>query len=264
MGIAGFAELVLAAGQLLDAHALHKEPLLLANAWDVASARNVEMAGFDFIATSSRAIAAVLGEADDDTSDPDVIFDWIERIARAVVVPVTVDLQAGLRLGATELIERTLAAGAVGCNIEDSDHRHKGQLLDRQRQAEHLHEVRQAADSLGVHVVINARIDTFLTDYSDATSALDETVDRGQLYLQAGADCVYPFAVVSMAHVQSLVDRFPGAVNITARRGGLRISELRGAGVRRISLASGIQKLMNERHLNALKVLADGGDLEDL
>ena len=85
------------AEDLLHSH-LGDRPLLLHNVWDVASARIVEEAGFPVVATSSRAIAGVLGLFDNNSRDPNVIFDIIGQMARAVECPVTADLEAGYGL----------------------------------------------------------------------------------------------------------------------------------------------------------------------
>ncbi|MGH9047673.1 MAG: isocitrate lyase/PEP mutase family protein [Acidimicrobiales bacterium] len=251
------------AERLLAAH--HGEsPLLLANVWDAASARSVEAAGFDFVATSSRAVAQVLGEADDDSSDPDLVLSFTERIARAVSVPVTADLEAGLGLAPTELVERMLRAGVVGCNLEDTNHHGGGGLVDADRQAAYLAELRAAAERQGVHVVLNARTDPFLGRAGQESGPLEEAVRRGQLYFQAGADCVYPMAVARQEDVAALVEALPGPLNFLARRGGLSIAELTALGARRISLASGVFQLIADRLGEVATALAGGAGLDDL
>jgi 2-methylisocitrate lyase-like PEP mutase family enzyme len=228
-----------AADALLAAH--HgNEPLVLPNAWDVRSARVVEELGFPVIATSSRAVADVFGEPDDDTSDPDLIFPFLARIAAAVVRPVTADLEAGHGLAAKELVDRMLAAGIVGCNLEDTDHHGDGVLVNAERQATFLADVRAAADAAGVHVVINARVDTFVRKVGDERGRLDEAVRRGSLYLEAGADCVYPIMLADSGGIQEAVSRLRGPVNIMARSGGPGIAALAALGVQRISFGSGL------------------------
>jgi 2-methylisocitrate lyase-like PEP mutase family enzyme len=255
----GAPDLAARADALLAAHHAGR-PLVLPNAWDVASARAIEAAGF-FVATSSNAIAAVIGERDDDSSRPDVIFDWIRRIARAVAVPVTADLQAGYRLPAGELVQRLLDAGAVGCNLEDTDHHGPGPLVDADRQADYLAAARAAAEALGVHVVINARVDTFVRKVGDEAAQLEEALRRGRRYVEAGADCVYPIMAAAPAAVRRLAAELPGPININARRGGLTVQELAELGVRRISFASGVHQLVTA-HLQAdLGRLAAGASL---
>lgn len=251
------------AERLLAAHHA-AAPLLLANVWDAASARAVEAAGFDFVATSSRAIAQVLGVGDDDSSDPALIFDWLSRITASVGVPVTADLEAGFRLPPGELVERLLGAGAVGCNLEDSDHHGGGVLVEVERQADYLAAVRAAADEAGVPVVVNARVDTFIRHAGEADEQTEEAIRRGRRYLEAGADCVYPIAVSRREDVVALVEAIPGPLNFVARRGALSIGELTALGARRISLASGLYNLFAERLGVALHALREGVGFDEL
>jgi 2-methylisocitrate lyase-like PEP mutase family enzyme len=254
----GLAE---AARSLLAAH--HREsPLILPNVWDAASARVVEGSGFEFVATSSHAVADVLGEPDGDSMDPGLAFDWTGRIARSVSCPVTADLEAGYRLGATELVTAMLTAGAVGCNLEDSDHHGDGALVDADRQASFLAAVRAAADAVGVPIVLNARVDTFVRPIGDDEQRLAEAVRRGRLYLEAGADCVYPIGVAAPAQIATLVEALPGPVNVLPRRGGLSLAQLAELGVRRISLAASLHRLVTERLRVALDDLRVGHDLD--
>jgi 2-methylisocitrate lyase-like PEP mutase family enzyme len=244
--------LIAKAQALRDAHQ-DAGPLVLPNIWDVASARIVERAGFPVIATSSRAIAAVLGLHDDDSSDPDVIFGFAARIAAAVSCPVTADLEAGYRLAPAELVERLIDAGIVGCNLEDTDHHGSNVLIDSQQQVAFLAGVRAAADARGVHIVINARIDSFARHVGDEQEQLAEAIRRGRLYLDAGADCVYPIGLGDPQPIAQLVAALPGPVNVIAHRVGLSIGELAALGVRRISFGSGLFELAIEQ----LRVFTD-------
>jgi 2-methylisocitrate lyase-like PEP mutase family enzyme len=218
---------------------LHRrgEPLLLVNAWDVASARAIVAAGAQVVATTSNAIAASLGLPDDATADVDATFAAIGRIAAAVDVPVTADVLDGYGLAAEELVARLVAAGAVGCNIEDSDHAHPGTLLDPDVVAERLAAVRAAAASAGVDLVVNARIDTFVHGRPDG---VPDVVARGRRYLAAGADCVYPIQLTDPAVAREIVDQLDAAVNANLRGAGpaarTAVAELAAAGVSRISV----------------------------
>ncbi|MGH2842661.1 MAG: isocitrate lyase/PEP mutase family protein [Solirubrobacteraceae bacterium] len=261
MSASGSEELAAKAQDLLRLH--HSaQPLLLPNAWDVASAKAVQAAGFPVLATSSHAVVDVLGEADDDTTDPDLIFDFTARIARAVSVPVSADLEGGYRLPAAELVDRMLAAGVVGCNLEDSDHHGGGVLLDADRHAAQLAEVRAAAQRRGVHIVLNARIDTFIRAVGDPAAQVKEAIRRARLYLKAGADCVYPIAVARREDAAALVRSIPGPVNLLAYPGGIPIGQLGQIGARRISLGGVIFSLVAARQRELLAALAAGADLE--
>src|SRR3954469_17322235 len=97
-------------------------PLLLPNAWDVATAGAVVAAGFPVVATSSGAVAASLGYEDHEGAPAGEMLAAAARIARSVEVPVTVDAEAGYGLDPAELVAALRSAGAAGCNLEDTDH----------------------------------------------------------------------------------------------------------------------------------------------
>src|SRR3954471_5159321 len=132
------------------------EMLVLPNVWDAASAAVVAEAGFPAVATASAAISAMLGYPDGEGAPWEEMFAAAGRVARAVPVPVTVDAEAGYGMRPRELVDRLLDIGAVGCNLEDTDHR-SGGLADAGAHAAWLAEVRAAADDAGVPVVVNAR-----------------------------------------------------------------------------------------------------------
>jgi 2-methylisocitrate lyase-like PEP mutase family enzyme len=239
-----------AAAAFLAAHQAGP-PLILPNVWDVASARVVEEAGFPFLATSSHAIAAVLGGRDDDSAEPAVVFPFLARIAASVRAPVTADLERGYRLPPSELVERVLTAGLIGCNLEDTDHHGEAALVDLEEQCAFLTEVRVAADSAGVHLVVNARVDTVIRRVGDERSQLDEAIRRGRRYLDAGADCVYPIGLSDPDAIRELVTAMPGPVNILARPGGPPVAQLADLGVRRISFGGGLHRRLLD-HLREL------------
>lgn len=219
------------------------EPLLLPNVWDVASARAVAEAGFPVIATSSHAVAASLGFPDSDSIPAEAAFAAIARVAASVELPLTADLEAGYQLPAAELVERLLAAGAVGCNLEDTDHHGPNVLVPMERQAERLRAVREASAAAGVPVVINARIDVFLREPGDPESRLPEALRRGKAYLAAGADCLYPIGLTDHRAIETFVREVGAPVNIWLRPDGPSRDELARMGVARISLAAGLFRL---------------------
>jgi 2-methylisocitrate lyase-like PEP mutase family enzyme len=208
-------------------------PLLLPNVWDGQSARLVAAAGLPAVATSSAAIADCLGYADGEATPVGEMLDAIARIAAAVAVPVTADLERGYRMVPAELVERLVATGAAGCNLEDSDPGTR-RLIDAERQADFLAEVRSAARRCGVGLVINARIDTYLTASGGESGALlAETVQRARCYQAAGADCVYPIGLSEEEAVAEFVAAVDGPVNILAgQHAPARLAEL---GVARVS-----------------------------
>src|SRR5260370_6949522 len=136
------------------------EPLVLPNAWDAASARMVETAGFPVVATSSFATAEVLGYDDGESAPVADVLAAAARIARSVSLPVTVDFERGYGLAPAELVERLAATGAVGMNLQDSDP-HGGEMVDVAEQANFLAALRSAPPPPRLHPVINAPTDSF-------------------------------------------------------------------------------------------------------
>ncbi|MGH2467549.1 MAG: isocitrate lyase/PEP mutase family protein [Candidatus Limnocylindrales bacterium] len=241
--------------------ALHRpgQPVILPNVWDAATAQAVEAAGFAAVATSSSAVAAALGYEDGEGAPAEEMFAAAARVGRAVRLPVTVDAEAGYGLPAIELVSRLLAAGAVGCNLEDTDHR-TGGLREAEAQAAWLAEVRAAADAAGVTLVINARVDVHLRAAGPPESRLGEAVRRGRAYLAAGADCIYPIMVGDESTIGGLVDGLGGPVNILFRSGGPSLARLAELGVARVSYGGGTQGLVEQAFTAALGRIRAGED----
>jgi 2-methylisocitrate lyase-like PEP mutase family enzyme len=211
------------------------EMLVLPNVWDAASAKIVAEAGFPVIATASAAISAMLGYPDGEGAPWQEMFAAAGRVARAVSVPVTVDAEAGYAMEPGELVDRLLGIGAVGCNLEDTDHR-AGGLVDAGVHAERLAAIRAAAREAGIPIVINARADTFLPRSGvPEQERVAEAVRRGRLYLGAGADCIYPIGVSDERDIATLVAELPGPVNGNTRPRGPDLARLRELGVARVS-----------------------------
>jgi 2-methylisocitrate lyase-like PEP mutase family enzyme len=227
-------------------HAL--DPLVLPNAWDAASARSVVDAGFGAVATTSSGVSAALGYADGEHTPADEMFNAIQRITRVVPeVPVTADIESGYGLSPEDVVARLLAAGAVGCNLEDTDHRAapgSHTLVDAGAQQQRLRAVKEAARARGVDIVLNARTDVFLGQ-TDQAAVVDEAIRRAKLYLDAGADCIFPIGVSDEASIVALVKAIPAPVNvIPGFRGGPPLARLREIGVRRLSYAGRLHRAM--------------------
>jgi 2-methylisocitrate lyase-like PEP mutase family enzyme len=229
-----------AARRLRELHQIGR-PLLLVNVWDAGGARAVLAAGSQAIATSSVAMASARGGTDDNR-DREAAFAQLRQIAAAVDVPVTADLEGGYGLAAGDLVDALLDAGAVGCNLEDTDHAAGNGLLDAQTHSTYLAEIRAAADHRGVGIVLNARIDAIIRHpQRDPAAALDEVLRRARLYLDAGADCVYPISVVDPALVARVVKELDRPVNVNPSQ---PLAALAEAGAARISLGGGVHNWM--------------------
>ena len=214
------------------------EPLVLANVWDVASARIVEQLGFKALATTSAGIANLLGYPDGENIAAKEMLEWVGRIVRAVELPVTADLEAGYGLGdVNTLVTEMIAIGVVGLNIEDADHATRS-LLDVKTQAERVATIREVASSLDVPVVINARTDAYLLDTVKDQDRFAIAAERARAYRQAGADCIFVPGLRDIEIIKELLRATPGPMNILAGPGSPSVGELARLGVRRISLGS--------------------------
>ncbi|HVU76607.1 MAG TPA: isocitrate lyase/phosphoenolpyruvate mutase family protein [Gaiellaceae bacterium] len=220
---------------------LHRpgDPLLLPNAWDVATAKVVVEAGFPVVATTSWGVAVTLGYEDDEGAPPDEMLGMAARIVRGVDVPVTVDAEAGYGLSPAELVAGLRDAGAAGCNLEDTDWP-AGTLRDLDRQAKWLKEVRRIASAQGYPLVINARVDVFfhpfLADEGGAQDGLvPEAVRRANAYLEAGVDCVYPICLWETNALRRFLSEVDGPVNIARLAQAPSVAELTELGVARVS-----------------------------
>ncbi|MCD9142827.1 isocitrate lyase/PEP mutase family protein [Streptomyces albireticuli] len=205
-------------------------PLVLPGPWDAASARAFADAGFPALATPSAGVAASLGYADGETPAAEM-FAAVARIARAVDVPVSADVEDGYGLAPRELVGRLLEAGAAGCNLEDGD-RASGLLKDSREQADFLAAVRaEAGDAL----VVNARVDTFLKGDADPEPA----IARGRLYAAAGADCLYPI-LAPPPLLAALAEAVGLPVNALALPDGPSPHELGRLGAARVTFGGGL------------------------
>jgi 2-methylisocitrate lyase-like PEP mutase family enzyme len=221
----------------------HRGPLLLLpNAWDAMSARQFEAAGFGAIATTSGGIAWALGFADGEKTPWREVVAATERVVRAVRVPVTADIEGGYGETPAEVaksITEVLQAGVVGINLEDGTPRSDMPVRSIDDAVARIRAARAAAQSSGVPLVINARVDLYIKNVGDAATRFDETVRRAKAYLAAGADCIYPFALADMETIARLVKAVDAPINIVARAGTPSVAELERVGVARVSIASG-------------------------
>lgn len=223
------------------------DPLVLPNAWDVPSAKAVAAAGFPVVATTSAGVAEALGYEDHQGAPAEEMFAAAGRIASGVDVPVTVDAEAGYGLEPAELVHALRGAGAAGCNLEDTDHQ-AGALLDMDDHAGWLRAVRSADPEL----VINARIDVFLSGSGDVVEALD----RARAYLAAGADCVYPIMLRDRAVLAEFVSKAGGPVNVLKLSDGPTLVELAELGVARVSYGSLLYRQTIEQFQSAIGSLS--------
>jgi 2-methylisocitrate lyase-like PEP mutase family enzyme len=215
--------------------------LLLPNAWDVVSARVFEEAGFGAIATTSAGVAFTLGYPDGQKIPREEMVAGVARIAKAVKVPVTADVEAGYGKRAEDAARtarEVIEAGAVGLNLEDGTEDPGHPLVDRSLQLEKIHAVREAAQKTGVLLVLNARTDVYLRAVGAPEKRYDEAVLRLLAFRDAGADCVFVPGVRDPETIARIARDLKCPVNILAGPGSPSVPELERLGVARVSLGS--------------------------
>lgn len=225
------------------------EILVLLNSWDAGSSKLVEACGYKAVATTSMGIAASLGYPDCEVIQLSEMLQVVTGIVNAVQVPVSVDFEAGYGNNLEEIIvsvKKIIATGIVGINIVDSIEL-SPVLIDEMEFCERISAIRALSDSLGFHLVINARTDSFYTSTGSTHEKLAESIRRGNKYREAGADCIFVQPVWEKETIRTLVKEINAPVNILSNPAigaGLppSVKELQDLGVARLSLGSSLMK----------------------
>jgi 2-methylisocitrate lyase-like PEP mutase family enzyme len=225
------------AESLLSLHSAGKL-LILPNIWDPIGARILESKDYPAVATASAAISASLGYEDGEQIMRSTLIETLSRIVRSVDVPVTADIESGYGTTLTNLgktIEEVMHVGIVGINIEDSIEEGEA-LRSMEAQCKRIAKVREVANRHGVHLVINARTDCFLSkSYTTNEARIEEAVVRAKAYRESGADCIYPVGPGDRETVIELRRRISGPINILATPNAAPLRVLEDIGVNRVS-----------------------------
>lgn len=251
------------ARRLLELHD-RRRILVLPNAWDALSARIFEDAGFPAVATTSAGVAACLGYPDGQRIPRDEMLDAVARIARAVAVPVTADLEAGYGLdpaAAAETAALAMQAGAVGMNLEDDL---GNGLLPLDVQNARVAAVRERARAMGVPFVVNARTDVYLRDRTLNDANFKATVERLRAYRSAGADSVFAPGVSDRATIARLAAAIDAPLNVLAVPATPPVDDLQQMGVARVSIGSAASRAVAAATRRIAKSLQGGGGFEFL
>lgn len=222
---------------------LHHGPnvLVLANCWDVASARVLAAAGAPAIATSSAGVAYTLGYPDGQRISREEMLAVVARVAKAVKVPVTADVESGYGPrpeDAARTAAAVIAAGAVGMNLEDSTEESTAALIEVPLAVEKIRAVREAGSKAGVPLVINARTDVYLNQIGAPETRYDHALRRSVAFRDAGADCLFLPGVKDLDLIARFVTDLKFPINILAGPDFPTIAELHRLGVARVSLGS--------------------------
>jgi 2-methylisocitrate lyase-like PEP mutase family enzyme len=241
---------------------LHRAPeiLVLANVWDVVSARVVAgVDGVRALATASHSIAATFGYEDGENIPLDLHLDMVRRIVEAVDLPVTMDFEAGYG-DPKETARRAIEAGVVGGNLED-----RNRPLDEAVAA--VEAVLAAGRDAGIDFVLNARTDAFVGAPRDADrqQLVAQAIARGRAFLEAGAPVVFVPGAVLREEIAALVDAFgPQKLSVIAvPRHGLPVRELQELGVARVSTGPFTQRVALTALQDAAAAVVAGGSLPE-
>ena len=217
--------------------------LVLPNAWDAGSAVMVAAAGAQAVATTSAGVSWALGRPDGENLTREEMAGVIARITAVVDLPVSADVEGGYGPGPDDVaaaVRAVVEAGAVGINLEDSL-APGGPLHAREAQAARIRAAREAAVAAGLPgLVINARTDVYLFGIGPEDGRLGDVLDRAAAYADAGADSLFVPGLLDLATLATLTSKTALPVNVMVGPGAPSVSELKAAGVRRVSLGQAI------------------------
>jgi 2-methylisocitrate lyase-like PEP mutase family enzyme len=220
--------------------------------WDPWSAEVAAGAGFAALTVGSHPAAAALGREDGEQLSLDEMLSQVRLIAAAVDLPVSADLESGYGAAPGRIIEGLLEAGAIGLNIEDTVHSEGDRLRDIAEHADLVAALRGAADSAGVHVVVNARTDVILDEIGPAETRVERAIARLRAAAEAGADVLYPIGFPSDEDRRRLSAELTLPVNVLGRLGVDTLAGLAATGVGRISFGPYLQGALATAATDAL------------
>lgn len=235
--------------------ALHQGPgpLLLANAWDVGTAKALAFLGFQALATTSSGHAATLGRSDGAVTRDEAIAHAADLVA-ATDLPVSADLEDGFADDpeqTAETVRLALDAGLAGCSVEDWS-RTRGQINDLGLARA---KIEAAAEAAKGKLVLTGRAENHIRGVSD----LADTIVRLQAYQEAGADVLYAPGLTDAEDIRRVVESVDRPVNVLARPGVPAVAELARLGVRRVSVGGAFSLVAYGALVTAARELLDEG-----
>src|SRR3954471_6440402 len=249
-------DLAARARTLLDLHTA-PEILVLANVWDVVSARVVAgTEGVRALATASHSIAATFGYEDGENIPLDLHLDMVGLITAAVDLPVSMDMEAGYG-DAGETARRAIELGVVGGNPED-------QLKPLDEAVAAVEAVLRAGRDAGIDFVLNARTDAAVRmPDASRTEIVDEVIRRGRAFLAAGAPVVFAPGLVDADEIRTVAEALgPRKLSVISVPGLSRSArELQDLGVARVSTGPFTQRVALTALQDAAAEIVAGGTL---
>lgn len=239
-------------------HQLHHngQPLVLPNIWNPLGAKLLEDIGYDAVATASASVAFANGYDDGQKIPFDELLFLLKKIVNSVKIPVTADIESGYATTNSDLkenIKKLTDTGIAGINFEDSLH-DESNLFSKEEQSEKINLIKKTASEMGSNLFINARTDVFIKQNNfSKEQKLNEAIERGEAYKDAGADGFYPILMKEKAGIEMLIKEISLPMNILMIPGIPDFSTLKEMGVARISLGPGFLKTA----INSMKNVAE-------
>ena len=219
-----------------------KDPLILPNAWDVASAVIFEKTGFKAVGTTSAGVSHSLGYSDGQKITKKESLYLVEKIVKRINIPLTVDYEGGYGTTANEIatnVRELIQTGAIGINFEDSTAESVTSLTSIAVQTNKLKAISSIKDDLGIDFFINARTDVYWLSIGDSDKQFQETIDRANAYIGAGADGIFIPGNLTKDILKDLVKAIDAPLNVLPSKTNYSIDDLKNLGVKRMSLGSG-------------------------
>ena len=245
--------------RIAEFHRLHSSGcFVMANPWDVGSARALEQMGFKALATTSAGFAWTLGRADTQATR-DEVLDHLRRVVDAVSVPVNADFEGGYAVDPVQVaanVKLAAETGIAGLSIEDSSGDPDDPLVEFELAVERMRAARGAIDESGTGILLTGRSEGFVCGRPD----IDETIRRLRAYAEAGADCLYAPRIDNLEHVTAIVAAVaPKPVNLLINAPFTTVAEAAGLGVRRISVGGTLARTAWGGFLDAAREIAEAG-----
>lgn len=241
---------------------LHKpgDPIILANAWDIGSARMLEALGAKAVATSSAALGFVKGQSDLGDISRDDALSHADELNKAVELPLNGDFENGFGPSLDDVVETINASakiGIAGCGIEDMD-LPSTEPYAFERAVERIEAASDAARKLPYDFVLTARADGVMHGKYD----LDEAIRRLQAFQKAGADVLFAPMPGDMDDVARICKEVDGPINAICAGPFTQntIADYAAAGVARISLGSSLARITHRAIYDAANAMFGDGD----
>jgi 2-methylisocitrate lyase-like PEP mutase family enzyme len=238
---------------------------VLPNIWNPITARILEAKGFPAAATASAAISSSLGYQDGEKIKLSTHLEIIKRIVESVDIPVTADIESGYASKIQELKHSTnqiIDTGVAGINIEDSKDG-EGLIRNMNEQCERISTVREVAEERGLHLVINARIDCFLSKTDEPIKEVtEEVIKRAYAYIKSSADCVYPVGVLDLETIKSLRKAISSPINILGSHRTIPLKTMQEIGINRVTFGPFLFRSSLKKFVKVVEELGNLGSYE--